>query len=541
MPEPNVWRVARDLADRGQPDSALALLRTAIEKDSADLDLRWLEAGITGESGRHAEAVARYERLAGDFPARAEDLRSDLAAERLWSGDKLGAVRDFRSWLATHPDDRTARKRLALALAQSDSLRQALALYGDLHREDATDTDVALERARVLGWMGRHREAITAYQAILEREPGNTDAKLGVATNENWSGQHRRATRNLESMLGDPGADMETGKTLAFARYWDDDPDGALLALDRYRRQAPGDSEAVDLAQRIAREGRSTVELGSGRADDSDDFHVASPALEIRWPLAPRLMGHAGWRTDLAHDAVVSTGVMRLSAGARYRFGPAWTTYATGAHYSFDGGFGQPWGGELGVINRPVDHVRFEVVTVREPIVTRLSIENGISLLQWVGAGDWTALPRLTLHADARAGFYSDGNRNEHTSAFARVQTYSSRRTDLALQLGVEQLKAHQDLDHGYYDPAFHREWGPSALLEWRPAPHWALGGALQTGWQLDKGSEATAFYGVSGRVALVPDADWTLSLEGWHGDSDLQTAGGYRRTWWQLSVLRGF
>lgn len=541
LPRRDWWREARNMADRGEPDSALALLRPVIAADPKNFDLRWLEAGILGEAGRHAAAVTAYERLVAAFPEHAAEVGSDLAAERLWAGDARGAVRDYRRWLAGHADDRSARAHLALALARSDSLPQALAAYDALLPDDPANTDLALGRARVLSWMGRHDDAIAAYRAVLVREPGNADARLGVAVNENWAGRHRRATHRLESLIATPGVDPEAGKSLAFARYWDDDPDGALRALESYQRQAPGDSEAVQLARRIAREGRSTLTVEFGRADDSDGLHVESPGLELRWPLAHGTTGSAGWRNDHAHDAVASTSVMRLSLGLRRRFSAAWTAYASGSQYTVDGGPDTPIGGEAGVVSRPIDNVRFDIVAARSPVVTRLAIQNGITLLQWVAAADWRVLPRLALHGDARVGSYSDGNRSERTGASMSVKAYSGHRTDLSLQLAVEQLNTHQDLDHGYYDPDFHREWGPGAQLEWRPDARWTLGGATQVGWQRDKGSLAESFYGVSGRIGWAPDDDWTLGLEGGRGDSNLQTAAGYRRTWWQFAVTRAF
>ena len=55
----------------GEPDWAVALLGPVVSRDSSAFDLRWLEAGITGEAGRASEAVTLYERLSVAFPHRA--------------------------------------------------------------------------------------------------------------------------------------------------------------------------------------------------------------------------------------------------------------------------------------------------------------------------------------------------------------------------------------------------------------------------------------------------------------------------------------
>lgn len=542
-PEPprDFWREARGMADRGQPDSALALLRTEIARDTTNLDLRWLEAGITGESGRHAAAVRLYERLTAAFPSRASAFAGDLADERLQAGDRTGAIRDYRAWVTEHPEDRRAHAHMARALAQSDSLLAALAAYDTLMKAEPADTELALERARVLGWLGRHDQAIAAYRAVLRREPANLDAALGLGMNLNWSGRHRQATHRLEALVREPGADAEAMKTLAFARYWDDDAEGALEALAKYRQSVPGDSEAVRLGRRIKREHLSTLEVGFGRSTDSDGLHVASPSVELRWPLARRTTGTVGWRNDLVDDAVANTTVMRLSAGVRHQFAAAWTAYASGAQLTWDDGRGTRTGGEAGLISRPIDHLRLEVVSTRDPVVTRLSLQQGISVLQWIAAADWTGIPRVSLHGDARAGYYSDGNRSERTGASLGVDAWSSHTTDLVLGASVEQVNTHQDLNNGYYDPDFHREWGPTARLEYRPDRRWTLSGRTRTGWQREKGARSESFYGLQGGIGWQPDVYWSLHLDAGRGDSNLQTAAGYRREWWQLSVSRAF
>ena len=535
------WREARDLADRGQPDSALVLLRSVLAGDSGSFDLRWLEAGITGEAGRSAQAVTLYERLSAAFPERAGELLGDLGKERLRSDDPKGAARDLRAWLTGHPEDAEAKRRLALALARSDSLSASLATYDELLAAQPADIELALDRARVLSWMGRHAQAIAGYRAVLEREPESAPAELGLAKNENWLGHHRSATRRLETLVGRSNADAETWKALAFARYWDDDPDGALRALEAHRHQEPEDREARELMAQIRRENAPQIELDHGQSHDSDDLTVTSPSAEMSWPLAMNSAGNIGWRRDLTEDGGGSNDVVQFWAGARYRFMPAVSANARGTSYKWRNGPGVTRGGEAGVTLRPMDLLRLEVVTNREAVLTRESLDRGISLLTWAAIAEWNPWPRVTLHADARAGSFSDGNRSERTSATARWHVLDGRRWDLIGRLDVEQFSVHEDLDHGYYDPDFQREWGPGVELEWRPESRWSLRGTARTGWQRDKGELVEAFYGLSGRARWRPTEEWNVALEGGGGDSNLQSAAGYRRSWVRFSLAKGF
>lgn len=540
-PRRDSWHEARALADRGELDSALALVARVIARDPNAFDLRWLQAGLTGEAGRSAEAVQLYERLTSDFPDRAGDLRCDLGKERLRAGDAPGAVRDLRACVASHPDDGGSRRRLATALARADSLPQAMAVFDALVKDDPQDVELALDRARVLGWMGRHAQAIAAYGAALEVQPGLTAAELGQARNENWLGRHRVATRRLEAIVARGDADAETWKTLAYARYWDDDPKGALEALAAHHALEPDDREAQDLGNRIARDRSPSFVLGHGRSHDSDELVVASPSLELAWPLATNTTFMAGWRQDFAKDAVGKNDAMRLSAGLRQRWNRALTMYARGTSLNWKTGPGERRGGEAGVILRPVDHVRLEVVTAREPVLTRVALDEGISLLSWIAAADLQPWPRVSWHVDVRVGSYSDGNRSERSAASMIWQAVDGRRWDLNATLGVEQLNVHQDLNHGYYDPDFHREWGPGLEIEWRPSPPWSFRTTGRTGSQRDKGEPAQPFYSSSGRARWQPAPGWSAALEGGAGDSNLQSAAGYRRSWLRFSLARGF
>lgn len=540
-PAGDPWHEARRLADAGDFDAALAVLRPAIQAHQDEFELRWLEAGITGEAGRHAQSVTLYQRLAADFPARAAELRGDLAAERLEADDPHGAARDYRAWLAAHPDDGAARRGLALALARSDSLAPALAAYDSLTRAEPADVELALDRARVLSWMDRHDDAIAAYRAILARDSANASARLGVAMNQNWQGLHRRAARTLDSLASRPDADPEAGKALAFARYWDDDPDGAMRALDGYLGREPGDREGRDLALRIARERRPQVTVGFGRADDSDELRILSGTVDLSWPLWTGATGLAGWRRDRLEDPGGTRDPRRYSGGLRQRWNPTWTTYGTYTYTDWGDSAGLHDGGEAGVVFRPADRVRIEAALAREPVMTRRSLEFGITALTWVGAIDFSPTERLSLHADGREGSYSDQNRLERVGLSAKLRTWSTRHAEVSPGVTVEQLKARLQVDHGYYDPELHREWGPTLDAEWRPRDTWTFGLSSQAGWQGDRGGDNTPFYGYTGRAEVRVAEVWTLALEGGRSDSSLQSDSGYQRAWWQAAVSRGF
>lgn len=540
-PPRDFWREARALADRGQPDSGLVVLREALSRDPLDFSLRWLEAGLVNDAGRHRESVALFDRLALEFPDRAKELLSDRAEARIETGDARGAADDLSTWLIDHPHDSDARLRQARALVACDALEPALAAYDAYLMREPSDVDAAVERARTLGWLGRHGDAIAAFDSVVQRAPDNGDAQFGLAQNESWNGDNRHATKRLEALVEREPDHDEAWKALAFARYWDADPDGAVDALQRHEAIEPGDAEAKALRLRIAREQRPRLEVAHARSDDSDGLAVRTPEVSMNWPLRRGLAANVAWEADLARDDAGSSHVRQLAGGLRQSWNPLLTTYARVSLANWETGSGAGRGGELGVVVRPTSRVRLEAVTAREPVLTRIAMEDNISLLQWALAADWDVMPRLLISASGRAGSYSDGNNSERTSFAARWQIRDDARWELGARLEIEQLNVHEQLDHGYYDPDFYREWGPGFEVAMRPDARWRLSADVMTGWQREKGLPTEPHYGLDGGVEWMPDLDWTLALAGGVGDSNLKTASGYQRGWWRIGIVRMF
>ena len=536
-----IWMTARDLATGGQHDSALVVLGEGLRQHPGSTDLLWLEAAVYGWSGNHREAVARYERLLADHPELARDVRMDLATERLWADDPLGAIRDLDLRIAEEPTDRDARSMRALALSHAGRLKESLAAYSQLVSEDPSDLDAALERARVLGWMGRHREAVAAYRDVLARDPSRDAARFGIAQNENWAGHHRAAVAIYDSLRAVPQADPEAEKGLAFAHYWSGHPARAQQALDRYLALKPTDLEALDLADKIARERKAGFTARYGRADDTDELRVESRTLDVRLPLPGETSLLLSWRRLGVHDPGGSFDPFVVGAGLERTWGDLWIARGHVDYYKRNDATDGLGLGEAAVTWKPADPVRLDAGVAKQVVETRLSVERGITMRTLVGGVDWNINDGVMLHAEGHARDYSDDNHATQLAAAARARVHAERTLRAFVTGNVEQLRTDKDLDDGYYDPRRYTEGGPGAALEWEPKRGWSIGAEGQTGWQQEQGAETKPFYNYQASVEFVLGRFVVLQLEGGRSNSNLTVANGYAQRRWGISLARSF
>ena len=535
------WSEARQLADAGQHERALEVVRVALRADPANTDLLWLDAAIHGYMGRHAESVARYEQLLAGHPELARDVRMDLANARLDAGDPKGAVRDYDMRIAEQPSDRDARVRRALGLSYADRLSESLAAYDALQGEDPADLDLMMERARVLGWMGRHDDAIALYGTVLARDPARAGAAFGIARNQNWAGHHRRAAAIYDSLIASGQSDPELDKGLAFALYGAGRPAAAHVALERYRLRVPQDPEAIELSDRIARERTAGFTAGYARADDSDLLRVESRTVDVRLPLAGEASLLLNWRRDSMRDPAGTYDPHQYGAGLERTWGNLWTARGYLYHWQRDAETNGIGLGEGTLTWRPTEPVRLDLGYAKETIGTRRAVERGIIARTWAMGIDWNVSERLMLHGGARLRDFNDDNHATQLDAMIRYRLHAERRWRAHVTANVQQLRTDQDLDNGYYDPERYIEGGPGLELEWEPTRIWAFTAGGRTGWQQESGADTKPYSSLSASAEVTLWSFGLLRLEGARGNSNLNSATGYEQRRWAISFARSF
>lgn len=270
---------------RGARDSAYALYRSAVRRDSA-------------------AAAAALVRLA---TMETERRRFDPAAALL------------RAYLRVEPGDEDARVALARVLAWSGRYEESIVLYDSVLAHDSTQHDAALGRALALSWAKRFDRAEHAFASVLARQ-ASPDAERGLARIATWRGDLADGERRWRSLTMRFPADIENWMGLAQVQRAAGRPMAADSALRRALALDPSSADARDQLYSVRAASSLAAEPALAHTSDSDGNRATSLAVTLH----SRSLGPVLWRvTGTLRDAVLPS-VEGTSAGARGRV--AWST-----------------------------------------------------------------------------------------------------------------------------------------------------------------------------------------------------------------------
>jgi tetratricopeptide (TPR) repeat protein len=173
---------------------------------------------------------------------------------------------------------------------------RAIALYDRLHLRNPHDAEIALERARVLGWSGNNLAAARAMAEPISRDPSNTELRVEQARYFWWAGQTADADAAATAVLAlsptHTGADSlrteirrAAQPSVVLARQWLREREGSLehLLLARAYARENRPADAIPLYRVALRDPASPdslyLELASVAAT-ADSSYIAVMALE---------------------------------------------------------------------------------------------------------------------------------------------------------------------------------------------------------------------------------------------------------------------
>ena len=167
----------------------------------------------------------------------------------------------------------------ARTLVEQRDYSQAIPIYDSLQAAEPGDSDLAIERARVLGFADRNAEAAQAYadvaarfparrgdvleswawqrlwsgdaagatplfEELIAREPNDSQARLGLAQSMLRSGHERQAIAQFELVLAADPALQDARVGLAYALNWAGEP---MAAARQFATLLPSNDEGLEL------------------------------------------------------------------------------------------------------------------------------------------------------------------------------------------------------------------------------------------------------------------------------------------------------
>lgn len=277
----------------------------------------------------------------------------------------------------------------ARSLTDQRQYAQALVLFDDLLAADPNNSDLAIERARVLGFADRIAESAVAYAALVERHPERrADVIVAWSWQTLWSGDAESAELLFaEALAVRPDAtDVRLGHAQALLRSGRELE--AILEFDRVL--------AVDPASRDARIGRAYALNYAGRSRAAaNEFAAMLPTTDEGLALhAARAYYWAGF-PELASPLLAGSSLPEAQWLRDYRIDRERRPYVSGSiDYSSDadglwitsaalaGGWRRPAGDTLELNLRTT---RLDGPDTSEPGSPRDEIDGQQLMLAWSG------------------------------------------------------------------------------------------------------------------------------------------------------------
>lgn len=272
-------------ARMGKWNTALELYKEVLKKAPGNYDALEGKAFLLYWSGRWAEARALFGALCRANPAGRESCAGLASVAQAmdtarWTAWRPSANAPAQAWigyeisyLADHPGDEAALRRLAVAEAQ-------LGLYSKAIRDDQRalmldpkDSEAQQHMAQILAWSGQYAAAIDAYNQLLRSDPEDRQARERLAQTDLWAGRLTDALAANQALLRrDPGGvDEELRIARLEIRLRHEEAAGKTLT-ELLRQQAENRAARLDRAQIEMHKGQLPEALVDYNAVLDQDF-----------------------------------------------------------------------------------------------------------------------------------------------------------------------------------------------------------------------------------------------------------------------------
>ncbi|RME19172.1 MAG: tetratricopeptide repeat protein, partial [Deltaproteobacteria bacterium] len=258
-----LWlRLARLEFAQGNSEQAERLLRSCLDIDPADRNVREFLHRILRESSKHEEEAQLLIDEAGHASDTEQKLQMLMEAAALLD-EKVGkpseAARLYRECLQMRGDDENAWRRLediCRRLDRQEERLEALENLALLHLEKGS-VDAARQAAQVAMEMGMWERAENLLERVIEHEPRDRQALAWLAKCARQRNDLEQFTvwqAQLVELVEDPPARVEALEQLAGVLLDEMNlPERALVPLEQLAELRPGDPLILDKLERVYR------------------------------------------------------------------------------------------------------------------------------------------------------------------------------------------------------------------------------------------------------------------------------------------------
>jgi tetratricopeptide (TPR) repeat protein len=507
------------------------------------------EARRAADGGRSADAIAPYRAALEQAGEDRPDWRLELADQLTWTGDLQAAVDEYRKVIASGRSDllRKAQIGLGRALARNGDYAPAIRAFDAALVLEPDNREASTLRAQALSWDNRQAEAEAAYRALLAGDPADERALLGLARVQSWRGRQRSALATLERLPAAPADPAEAATITAEAQSWMGRTDRAAATLRARLADAPGDTRAQWLLDRLELDTRHEVRLDARRFDQSDGLDIKQFNIggdyrfaDGRGRFGPRL-GYAAFDPSAGPGDVFT--VTRIGAGGGWRVSDALDVNGTIGVDSIDapgsGGSSDFLTYDAYVTLFPDDRWRVDAGVQRFTFDSEPTLRNRLVVDQVKASADFLPTERSRFTLRGAYADYSDGNRQSWWQAEFEQRIGLAPRLHAGLRYtGTTFRLVNQE---GYFSPDEYHAVEATVRIEGQAGPRTAYGVKASFGGERDVAGPDRFI--VSGSAWLRQQLSPTFDMEAAYDytSSSAASSTGFTRGIARISLIARF
>ena len=176
------------------PNGALLLLKSALEKDPNFLDARYQISKTYMAVGKFEQAEKEFQKVLRQDPTRT-DVHLELAKVYIGLKQPAKAIEEAKAYLQAKPGSPDGLEAMAIAYASDNNPAQAEKFLLETLKAEPGRVSAKLELAAVYQWQKREQDARRLIDEVIAADPKNTRAYYLLATIEGAQG---KVDRTLE-------------------------------------------------------------------------------------------------------------------------------------------------------------------------------------------------------------------------------------------------------------------------------------------------------------------------------------------------------